>query len=138
MAKKDFRVTSIFNIIIRICMKNVEFCMKTSKFLPKRCLLIFCIFYLNEKELNQQVCLKKYVEHEIEHERERDRERDREREGERGRERQREKERDRERQREINPTLKTFLKLLKNFHLFSFTLVTNYHKLSLLALVVRH
>ena len=65
MAKNDFRVTSIFKIITRICMKNVEFCRKTSKFLPKRCLFIFCIFYLNEKELNQQVCLIKYVENEI-------------------------------------------------------------------------
>ena len=46
-------------------MKNVEFCTKTSKFLPKRCLFIFCIFYLNEKELNQQVCLIKHVETEI-------------------------------------------------------------------------
>ena len=34
-------------------------------FIPKRCLFIFCIFYFNEKELNQQVCLKKYVENEI-------------------------------------------------------------------------
>ena len=65
MARNGFRVTSIFKIIIRICMKNVEFCRKTSKFLPKRCLFIFCIFYLNEKELNQQVCLIKYVENEI-------------------------------------------------------------------------
>ena len=65
MVKNDFRATSIFKIIIRICMKNVEFCRKTSKFLPKRCLFIFCIFYLNEKELNQQVCLIKYVENEI-------------------------------------------------------------------------
>ena len=65
MAKNGFRVTSIFKIIIRICMKNVEFCRKTSKFLPKRCLFIFCIFYLNEKELNQQVCLIKYVENKI-------------------------------------------------------------------------
>ena len=65
MAKNDFRVTSIFKIIIRICMKNVEFCRKTSKFLPKRCLFIFCIFYLNQKELNQQVCLTKYVENKI-------------------------------------------------------------------------
>ena len=67
MAKNDFRVTSIFKIIIRICMKNVEFCGKTSKFLPKRCLrlFIFCIFYLNKKELNQQVCLMKYAENEI-------------------------------------------------------------------------
>ena len=31
----------------------------------RRCLFIFCIFYLNEKELNQQVCLIKYVENEI-------------------------------------------------------------------------
>ena len=47
-------------------MKNVEFCRKTSKFLPKRCLFISWIFYLkNEKELNQQVCLIKYVENEI-------------------------------------------------------------------------
>ena len=45
-------------------MKNVKFCGKISKFLPKRCLclFIFCIFYLNEKELNQQVCLITYVE----------------------------------------------------------------------------
>ena len=30
MAKNDFRVTSNFKIIIRICMKYVEFCGKTS------------------------------------------------------------------------------------------------------------
>ena len=30
MAKNDFRVTSIFKIIIRICMKNVELCEKMS------------------------------------------------------------------------------------------------------------
>ena len=64
MTKNDFRVTSIFKFIIRICMKNVEFCRKTSKFLRKRCLLIFCIFF-NEKELNQQACLLKYVENQI-------------------------------------------------------------------------
>ena len=58
MAKDDFRVTSIFEVIIKICMRNVVFCRKTSKFLPKRCLFIFCVFNLNEKELNQQqVCL---------------------------------------------------------------------------------
>ena len=54
MAKIDFRVTSIFKVINKICMKNVDFCGKTSKFLPKRCLFIFCIFYFNEKDLNQQ------------------------------------------------------------------------------------
>ena len=90
MAKNDFRVTSIFKIIIRICMKNVEFCRKTSKFLPKRCLFIFCIFYLNEKELNQQVCLIKYEENEI---------------------------RKRERGAKTYPTSKiSILKLLKNCH----------------------
>ena len=55
MAKNDFRVTSVFKIIIR----------KTSTFLTKRYLFIFCIFYLNEKGLNQQVCLIKFVENEI-------------------------------------------------------------------------
>ena len=52
---------------MRICMKNVEFLGKTSKFLPKRCLplLIFCIFCLNEKGLNQQVRLIKYAKNEI-------------------------------------------------------------------------
>ena len=65
MTKNDFRAIPMFKIIIRICMKNVEFCRKTSKCLPKRCLLIFYIFYLNEKELNQQVCLTEYVENQI-------------------------------------------------------------------------
>ena len=31
---------------------------ETSKFFPRRCLIIFCIFYLNEEELIKQVCLK--------------------------------------------------------------------------------
>ena len=67
MPKNDFRVPSIFKIIITICLKNVEFCWKTSKFLPKRCLYLFsfCIFYLIEKELNQQAYLIKYAENEI-------------------------------------------------------------------------
>ena len=43
--------------------------------LPKRCLFILCISYLSEKELNQQVCLIKYVGNEISHKkRERERE----------------------------------------------------------------
>ena len=48
-------------------MNNVEFWGKTSKFLPKRCLclFIFRIFYLNENELNQQVCLIRHAENEI-------------------------------------------------------------------------
>ena len=92
MVKNDFRVTSIFKIIIRICMKNVEFCRKTSKFLPKRCLFIFCIFYLNEKELNQQVCLIKYIENEISTSRKK-----------RGKQKH-------------NPTSKKYLELLKILH----------------------
>ena len=68
-------------------MKNVEFCRKTFKFLPKRCLFIFCIFYSNEKELNQQVCPIKYAENEISnstsHTKEKGREGERERERER-------------------------------------------------------
>ena len=92
MAKNNLRVTSIFKIII--CMKNVEFCRKTFKFLPKGCLFIFCIVCLNEKELNQQVCLIKYVENEISNSIPQ----------KKGREEQK------------YPTSKTFLQLLKNFH----------------------
>ena len=65
MSKIDFRMTSIFKIIIRICLRKVESCRKTSKFLLKRCLFVFCIFYLNDKELNQQVYLIKYVENKV-------------------------------------------------------------------------
>ena len=101
MAKNDFRVKSIFEIIIRICIKNVGFCRKTSTFLPKRYLFIFCIFYLNEKELNQQVCPIKYVENEISNST--------------SHRKEEKKKRERERSKN-NPTSKTFLKLLKNFH----------------------
>ena len=79
-----------------ICIKGVELCRKTSKFLPKICLFIFCIFYLNEKELNQQVCLIKYVENKISNSTSHKKKRERERERDRG--------------------AKTFLKLLKKFH----------------------
>ena len=96
MAKNDFRMASIFKIIIRICMKNVEFCRKTSKFLPKRCLFIFCIFYLNEKELNQQVCLIKYVENEISNSTSH-------------------KKKEKKDEQKHNPTSKTFLKLFTSY-----------------------
>ena len=65
MTKNEFSAIPMFKIIIRICIKNVETCRKTSKCLPKRCLLICYIFYLNEKELNQQVCLTEYGENQI-------------------------------------------------------------------------
>ena len=92
-------------------MKNVEFCRKISKFLPKRCLFVFCIFYLNEKELNQQVCLMKYVENEISNSTSHKKKLKKERE-----KAQKEiKKREREKQKH-NPTSKNFLKLLKNFH----------------------
>ena len=67
------------------------------KHLPNRFLFIFCIFYLNEKELNQQVYLIKHVENEISdftsHKKKRETE-----------------------EQKHNPTSKTFLKLLKIFH----------------------
>ena len=109
MAKNDFRVISIFKIII--CMKNVEFCRKTSKFLPKRCLFIFCIVCLNEKELNQQVCLIKYVENEISNSI---------------------SQKNRERGAKIS-NFKNIFTTPEKFPLV--TLVTNYRKLSLLPLV---
>ena len=40
MSENDFRVTSIFRIIIRIYKRNVEFCGKTSKYLPKKIKII--------------------------------------------------------------------------------------------------
>ena len=69
MAKNDFRVASIFKIIIRICIKNVEFCRKASKFLPKRCVFIHFLyfFYLNEIKGVQPRSMShliKYVENE--------------------------------------------------------------------------
>ena len=114
MTKKDFIVTSIFKINITICMKNVEFCRKTSTFLPKICLFIFCIFYLNEKELNQQVCLITYVENEISNS-------------------SSHKKREREQQKQSN--FKNISRTREKCSLV--TIVTNYHKLSLLPLVVR-
>ena len=54
MAKNDLERHLIFEIIIRICEKNFEFCGKTFKFLPKRCVFIFCIFNLNEVGLIHQ------------------------------------------------------------------------------------
>ena len=44
----------------------LSFVGKHLSFYPKEvCLFIFCIFYLNEKEFNQQACLIKHVENEI-------------------------------------------------------------------------
>ena len=40
---------AIFEIILRICMENIEFCGKRSKFYPKD----VCLF--SEKELNNYV-----------------------------------------------------------------------------------
>ena len=77
-------------------MKNVEFCRKTSKFLPKRCLFLLFIFYLNEKEWNQQACPIKYVENEIYNATSHNDKKERERERERKRERERERERERD------------------------------------------
>ena len=98
-----FRVTSIFlRLSLAFVWKMLSFVGKHLS-LPERCLFTFCIFCLNEKELNQQVCLIKYVKNEnfnsTSHKKKKKRERERER----------------EEQKHI-PTSKTFLKPLKNFH----------------------
>ena len=76
----------------------LSFVGKHLSFYPKDVCSFSAFFYLNEKELNQQVCLLKYVENEIcnsiSHKK-------KEREGE---------------EQKHNPTSKTFLKFLKYFH----------------------
>ena len=61
MAKNDFRVTSIFKIIIRIRRKDFEFL----SLYPQDVFSFSLFFYLNEEELIQQVCLIKYIENKI-------------------------------------------------------------------------
>ena len=65
MTKNEFKMISIFKIIIWICTKMFELCGKISTFLPERCLFILCIFDLNKEGLIQQVCLKKYIKNKI-------------------------------------------------------------------------
>ena len=65
MAKNDFIVTFIFKFSLGFVRKMLSFVGIHLSFLPKRCLFIFCIFCLNEKDLNHQSCLIKYVENEI-------------------------------------------------------------------------
>ena len=89
---------------------------KHLSFYPKDVgLFIFCVFYLNEKKFDQQVCLIKYVENGISNSNSHKKKAEREREREKERERERGREREREEQKH-NPTSKTFLKILKNFH----------------------
>ena len=123
IAKNDSRVTSIFKIIISICPKNVEFWGKTSKFLPKRCLclFIFRIFYLNENELNQQVCLIRHAENEISN----------------STFHKKKKKREREEQKHIQLVKHQFSNSWQIIISSLVTLVTNFHKLWLLPLAVR-
>ena len=60
IAKDNFRVTSI-KIIIRNRKKRFWILWENIQILNKRWEFIFCIFYLNEKELIQQICLRKYI-----------------------------------------------------------------------------
>ena len=51
-------------LFLRLCMKNVEFCGKTSSFLSKRCLFIFYIFLFKWKgvkptSISNKMCKKK-------------------------------------------------------------------------------
>ena len=97
----------------------LSFVEKHLSFYPKEKMSAhFLYFYLSEKELNQQVCLIKYVENEIFNSTF-----------------HKKREREREREEKHNPTSKKFLELLKIFSVVS--LVTNYHKLSILLLAVR-
>ena len=83
MATNDFRLTSIFKIIVRICMKNVD---------------------LDEKALNQQLCLMKYVYNEISN----------------STSHKKNKTKQNKKKNKAIIQLKTFLKLLKNFYWTSY------------------
>ena len=87
-------------------------------FTKKMCLFIFCIFHLNEEELNQHVRLIKYVENWISNST------------------SRKKKENRRKEQEHNPIFKNIISETPE-KLSLFRLVTNYHKLSLLSLVVR-
>ena len=97
--------------------KMLSFVGKHLSFYPEDVVLfIFCFFYLNEKEFNRRsnkICRKWNFQ--LYH--------------------SQKKSGEREKSKKHNPTSKRFLKLLKKFSLV--TLVTNYHKLSLLPLFVR-
>ena len=118
MVKNDFRVPSIFKIIIRICMKNVEFCGKASTFLPKICLFIFCIFLKSKRfkptsMSNKNKIGRKYVENKFSNST--------------SHKNQKKKKREREGQRRAK-TLSNFKNVCKTPSKFSlFKLVTNYH-----------
>ena len=81
----------------------------------------FSVFYLKEKELNQKVCLIKYAENEISNPTSH---------------KKIIKKRERERGVKTQSNFKNSYKTPEKFLLV--TLITNYHKLSLLPLVVRH
>ena len=86
----------------------------------------FLFFFLNEKELNQQVCLIKYVEISNPYLTKKKKKK----------KNKKERERERERSKNIIQLQKKNSKAPEKFSLF--TLVTTHHKLSLLPLVVRH
>ena len=98
---KDARQKMILEwhrLFLRLCMKNVEFCGKTSSFLSKRCLFIFYIFLFKWKgvkptSISNKMCKKKGISNSIS-----------------------QNKRDRE-ELKHNPTSKiSILKLLKNCH----------------------
>ena len=105
------------------------------QFLPKRCLFVLCIFYLNEKELNQQVCLIKYVENEISNSTSPKKKKERERETDIQTDRQTDRQKNKDIMQKHFKNHKNVSKTPEKFYVV--TLVTNYHKLSLLPLVVR-
>ena len=96
----------------------LSFVGKHLKFLLKRYLFIFCIFYLNEEELNQQICLTKCVENETLPSTKKKKKKKKRKKRERG-----------ENFKSINSKTPEKLSLV--------TPVANYHKLSLSRLVAR-
>ena len=68
MAKNEFKVTSSFKIIIKICKKTIQFCGKTFKFLPNRCPVHFLYFLFTVfrwRGANTTSMSKKYIENKI-------------------------------------------------------------------------
>ena len=55
----------ILRLTLGFARKMLRFVRKHLRFYPEGSCLFFSIFYLNEKELNQQICLIKNVENEI-------------------------------------------------------------------------
>ena len=102
-------------LLLRFVRKILSFVGKyLAKYLPKRCLLIFCIFLFKWRGVNPTICLIKYIENTISNSTSH-------------------KTKNKREKQKRDPTSKSaFLKLLKELSLI--TLITIYDKLVLLSL----